>query len=109
MPDNFNAYKDNLAPGCTDAQIEEYYGGYDEVGDEEPIMNDMLRVDVADGKYTVVQDHTGRLTALRYGQPWRDCVGDGLILALAYELEEARAQLVKIPTATNETKTNQTN
>jgi hypothetical protein len=40
-----------------------------------------------DGKYTVIND-LGRLRALRYGQPWRDLVGDGLFLAMAHRIEE---------------------
>ncbi len=59
-------------------------------------MNDMLRVEVADGKYTVVQDKKGRLTCLRYNEPWRDCVGDNLIHALAAEVQELRDKLNQI-------------
>lgn len=106
-PDDFHAYKSNLPPGCSDAQVSERFDGGDDVewGEEESQF--MLRVDVGGGKYTVIQDDTGRLTALRYGEPWRDCCGDGLILALAYELEEARIQLAaKISTETQSTKLN---
>lgn len=53
---------------------------------------DMLRIDVADGKYTLVQDSEGRQFALRHGTPWRQLTGDGLTLALGYELEAARRQ-----------------
>lgn len=56
-------------------------------------MTERLRVTVYDGKYTVVQDADGRLHALRYGEEWRDCVGDGLILALAQEVETLREAL----------------
>lgn len=49
-----------------------------------------MRVYVAGGKYTVVMEGDGKLHALRYGEPWRDCVGDGLILALAQEIESLR-------------------
>lgn len=56
----------------------------------------MLNVTVADGKYTVQQDDAGRLTALRYGDPWRDCVGDGLICSLAYAVEEEREKGLKL-------------
>lgn len=52
-----------------------------------------LRVTVADGKYTVVQGADGRLWALRYGEKWRDCTGDGLICALAHEIERLRGHL----------------
>lgn len=57
---------------------------------------DMLRISVADGKYTVVQDASGRLSALRYGEPWRNLVGDNLVHALACEVEELRAEVEKL-------------
>lgn len=50
----------------------------------------ILEVDISDGKYTVIQDETGAIKALRYGEDWRDCVGDNLILALAQEVERLR-------------------
>lgn len=53
---------------------------------------DVLNVSVADGKYTVKMSQAGRLHALRYGEPWRDCVGDNLIYYLAVELQETRGQ-----------------
>jgi hypothetical protein len=56
----------------------------------------VLGVTVGDGKYTVQQDASGRLTALRYGEPWRDCCGDGLIYQLAAELQDAREALQRI-------------
>lgn len=46
-----------------------------------------LNVTVGDGKYTVQMHDDGVLVALRYGQPWRECIGDNLILALASEVE----------------------
>lgn len=58
-------------------------------------MSEALEVSVLGGKYTVVMDSEGRLSALRYGEPWRDCVGDGLILALADELSAARSDLAR--------------
>jgi hypothetical protein len=51
-------------------------------------MKDSLRIRVANGKYTVVQDASGRVQALRHGDEWRDCCGDSLILALAQRIEE---------------------
>lgn len=44
------------------------------------------------GKYTVVYDATGAYPeqCLRYGEPWRDLVGDNLIFWLCAELEKAR-------------------
>lgn len=59
----------------------------------EAAMSDMLRVELDGGKYTVVQDEQGRLTALRNGEPWRDLVGDNLVLALAQEVENLRKLL----------------
>ena len=50
-------------------------------------MTDLLRVEV-DEKYTVIQDENGKLYALRYGEPWRDLVGDNLILRMAQQLAE---------------------
>lgn len=46
--------------------------------------------------YTVIQDERGGLYALRRGEPWRDCCGDGLILALAQEIEELREERDKL-------------
>lgn len=52
-----------------------------------------MRVTVGEGKYTVVMGSDFKLHALRYGQPWRDCVGDGLVLALAQEIRALRDRL----------------
>ncbi len=52
-----------------------------------------LTLNVKVGDYTVQMDAAGRLTALRHGKPWRDCVGDNLILALAQEVEQLRTAL----------------
>lgn len=53
---------------------------------------EMLRVECYGGKYTVIQDKTGRVSALRYGEQWRECVGDGLILGLAQDLDAERTK-----------------
>lgn len=51
-------------------------------------------IDVNNGKYTVVfDDETGKLTALRYGEPWRGIQGDNLVYWLAMELQEAREEI----------------
>lgn len=47
------------------------------------------RIDVADGKYTVINDN-GRLSALRHGEPWQDLTGNNLVYWLAVELRDAR-------------------
>lgn len=45
----------------------------------------------ADGKYTVVYDQ-GHLTALRYGETWRDLSGDNLIYWMLVEAIKYKAQ-----------------
>ena len=52
---------------------------------------DRLHLDVE--RYTVVLAESGFLYALRDGEPWRDLAGDGLILALAQEIDRLRAQV----------------
>jgi len=52
-----------------------------------------MRVDLQNGKYTVIQEPSGRLHCLRYGEPWRDCTGDGLIYSLAAEVEALRERI----------------
>ena len=59
-----------------------------------------LSVTVGKGKYTVQQDRKGMLTALRYGEEWRDCCGDGLILTLAQEVSGLRAKLKSLNEST---------
>lgn len=56
----------------------------------------VLSVSVGNGKYTVQQDRKGMLTALRHGEEWRDCCGDGLILTLAQEVSGLRAKLERL-------------
>lgn len=55
-----------------------------------------LDVSVANGKYRVRARNGCDLHALRHGQLWRDLVGDGLVLALATELAEARDRLITV-------------
>lgn len=54
------------------------------------MSREIFHVSVCDGKYTVAQYRGGRVEAFRYGEKWRDCTGDELILALAQELHELR-------------------
>ena len=58
-----------------------------------------MKVDVDGGKYTVVIPNTGSVTALRHGEPWRDCCGDNLIFHLAWELHEARERIKELELA----------
>ncbi len=55
-----------------------------------------LSVTVGGGKYTVIQEESGTLAALRYGEPWRDLCGDGWVLALAVEIQRLRDKLGEI-------------
>ena len=52
----------------------------------------MTRIELLDGKYTVVNEleEGGGFRALRYGEEWRNLNGDNLVLAMAYEIEELR-------------------
>lgn len=56
-------------------------------------------VAVADGKYQVRHTHGANLRALRYGEPWRDLCGDGLVLALVQRIEELEALAASRPPA----------
>ena len=58
-----------------------------------PSKTVILSVNVND-KYTVHQDLNGKVYALRYNEEWRDCVGDGLILAMAQRIEELQKELM---------------
>ena len=61
-------------------------------------MADRLRITLEDGKYTVIQPENGGAYALRHGLPWRECVGDNLVLCLAQEVAELREKLgVQLP------------
>jgi hypothetical protein len=63
-------------------------------------------IDIADGKYTVVHEHGTNLHILRYGTPWREreVSGDGLILALAQEIEQLRSNLEFVVNENNQLK-----
>lgn len=54
-----------------------------------------LRVTVYNGKYTVIQNSTGGLRALRHGEEWQDLTGNGMVLALAQEIEDLRATILE--------------
>jgi hypothetical protein len=53
-------------------------------------MSDRLKVSVDNGKYTVIMAQNGSMKCLRYGEEWRDLTGDGMVLALAQEIEALR-------------------
>ena len=53
---------------------------------------DRLEVNI-DNKYTVIQEPSGYIHALRNGEEWRDLSGDKLILSMAFEIRYLRKQL----------------
>lgn len=56
-----------------------------------------MRVDVQDGKYTVVFDReSGALRAERYGAEWRDLTGDKLVYSLAAEVQRLREVVAEV-------------
>ena len=59
-------------------------------------MSNLLDVSLENGKYTIIQSQKGKVYALRYGEPWRDCCGDGLILSLAQEVETLQKEVEEL-------------
>ncbi len=55
-----------------------------------------MRVDIEDGKYTYVFHEDGRSEALRYGEPWRDTVGDKFIYCMAAEIVDLREEVGRL-------------
>lgn len=56
----------------------------------------MTRIELENGKYTIAHENGANLRALRNGEPWRDLVGDGLVLAAAQEVETLRTALARV-------------
>lgn len=54
------------------------------------------RIDLENGKYTLVHTDGANFHALRNGSPWRDLGGDGLVLAAAQEIEALRSALQRV-------------
>lgn len=53
------------------------------------------KIELMDGKYTLEHNNGVGLRCLRYGEYWRDLVGDGMVLALVSEVEDLREKLAK--------------
>lgn len=71
-------------------------------------MTELLRIDVDNGKYAIVQHENGGTEILRYGEPWMgqgggDFPGVNAVLAIAYELEELRGLKDQVSQAMAET------
>ncbi len=62
-------------------------------------MSDMINVSICDGKYTIIQDASGRTKLLRYGEPWRLVTGDNVILGAAYEIEKLQERIKQLEDA----------
>lgn len=45
-------------------------------------------LELCEGKYALKLDEDNQLVAFRYGEPWRDLVGDHLIRALFNRIKE---------------------
>lgn len=60
-------------------------------------MDYPTRLDFCDGKYTVIYDFsTGQSECLRYGQPWRQLVGDKMVLAMFDRVVELQAEVAAL-------------
>lgn len=59
------------------------------------MSEELLRIAVDGGKYTIIQPRHEQVRIERHGEPWMGpgFAGSNAVLALAYELEEAREQL----------------
>ena len=55
------------------------------------MTDDLVKVTVSEGKYTFGQRKDGSCYALRYGEPWREDIFDGLTLAMAHHIEVLEA------------------
>ena len=64
-------------------------------------MSDMVKVNICDGKYTIIQDASGRTNVLRYGESWRDATGDNVVLGAAYEIYKLQSRIKRLEEAGN--------
>lgn len=55
-----------------------------------------IDIEVGDGKYRAKFDDSGRLKVFRHGDFWRDCTGDGFVLALVQEVERLRGESTEV-------------
>jgi hypothetical protein len=60
--------------------------------------NELLRVSTSDGKYEVVQEASGEVSAYRNGEYFYDMTGQKIILQLAYDLSDARLEIERLKT-----------
>lgn len=55
----------------------------------------MTKIELENGKYTVIHDNGCNFHALRYGEQWRDLTGDGLVLAMTQRIEDLEDHIRK--------------
>jgi hypothetical protein len=57
----------------------------------------MIKLELSDGKYTILYNGSTpfQFEALRNGEPWRDLVGDNLVLALVHRIIDLQEELAK--------------
>lgn len=60
------------------------------------MSNHTIDIAFGEGKYRYVMDATGKARCELHGNPWRDLVGDKMVLALASEVEELRREVSKL-------------
>jgi len=53
-------------------------------------------VEWEDGKYKILIYFNGELKCLRYGEKWRDLVGDKMVLTLCYKVMELESELAEL-------------
>lgn len=58
-------------------------------------INGIEHITVYDGKYTLILEPTN-MRALRNGEPWRDLIGDGFVMALGQAIAELHEALRNI-------------
>lgn len=56
----------------------------------------MTKIELENGKYTILHDNGNNLRALRYGEEWRSLTGDGMVLAMAHKIESQQEYIDKL-------------
>ena len=63
----------------------------------------MYKINLYDNKYTVIEDiNNGVFKALRYGEEWRDLIGDGLSLSMIQKIQELEEENYRLKNKVNE-------
>lgn len=63
-----------------------------------------FKLELGGGKYTYIRYDQGGQEALRYGEPWRDLVGDNLVLFFGFKVEELESRARQLERELNEAK-----